>query len=168
MPGRIAAATTKPRKTSAITIFSFQRASATATIDMTTIVEMASLRATFPITRRVLPREGLVANSAKTGRAMLASPDERVCLDARRDGVVLARPLAEARLLAAGGAVGLCERSHRVVTTEKVSVLDGTLRRRASAVRLRTVENLELEQSLPGRLLGYGPPVAGPPAIAHV
>src|ERR1051325_8234355 len=99
MPGRIAAATTKPRKATSITMFSCEGASAPATIEMTTIVAMAALRATFPITRRVLPREGLVANSAKTGRAMLASPDERVCLDARRHGVVLARPLAQAIVL---------------------------------------------------------------------
>jgi hypothetical protein len=30
------------------------------------------------------------------------------------------------------------------------------------------VENLELEQSIPGRLLGYGTLVAGPLEIAHV
>jgi uncharacterized membrane protein YdbT with pleckstrin-like domain len=126
---------------------------------------------------------------------MLASPEERVCLDARRHGVVLARPLAQAVVLAVAGAVLLFqvwplqipgaalvllsalvtlravwrwERSHLVVTTEKLFVVDGTLRRRASAVRLRSVENLELEQTLPGRLLGYGTLVAGPLEIDHV
>ena len=126
---------------------------------------------------------------------MLASPEERVCFDARRHGVVLARPLAQAVVLAGSGgillsqpwplqlpgaalvvaaaAIGLravwCwERSHLVVTTEKVFVVDGTLRRKASAVRLRSVENLELEQSLPGRLFGYGTLVAGPLEIDHV
>jgi uncharacterized membrane protein YdbT with pleckstrin-like domain len=126
---------------------------------------------------------------------MLASPEERVCLDARRHGVVLARPLAQAAALTVSGgvllfqpwplqlpgaalvvvaallalrAVWLWERSHLVVTTEKLFVVDGTLRRRASAVRLRSVENLELEQSLPGRLLGYGTLVAGPLEIDHV
>jgi len=126
---------------------------------------------------------------------MLASADERVCLDARRHGVVLARPLAQAVVLAVSGAVllfqpwplqlpgaalviagallalravWLWERSHLVVTTEKLFVVDGTLRRRSSAVRLRSVENLELEQSLPGRLLGYGTLVAGPLEIDHV
>ena len=133
--------------------------------------------------------------SAETGRAMLASPDERVCFDARRHGVVLARPLAQAVALAVSGAVLLWqpwplqlpgaalvvagallslravwrwERSHLVVTTEKLFVVDGTLRRRSSAVRLRSVENLELEQSLPGRLLGYGTLVAGSLEIDHV
>jgi uncharacterized membrane protein YdbT with pleckstrin-like domain len=139
-------------------------------------------------------RTGL--RSAETGLAMLASSDERVCFDARRHGVVLARPLAQAVVLAVSGAVlllfqpwplqlpgaalivagalialravWLWERSHLVVTTEKLFVVDGTLRRRASAVRLRSVENLELEQSLPGRLLGYGTLVAGPLEIDHV
>ena len=126
---------------------------------------------------------------------MLASPDERVCFDARRHGVVLARPLSQSVVLAVSGAVLLFqpwplqlpgaalvvagalfslravwrwERSHLVVTTEKLFVVDGTLRRRSSAVRLRSVENLELEQSLPGRLLGYGTLVAGPLEIDHV
>ncbi len=126
---------------------------------------------------------------------MLASPEERVCFDARRHGVVLARPLGQAVILAVVGgillaqpfplplpgaalvvlaaAIGLravwrWERTRLVVTTEKVFVVGGTLRRRASAVRLRSVENLELEQSLPGRLLGYGTLVAGPLEIDHV
>lgn len=121
--------------------------------------------------------------------------DEEVCFDARRHGVSLARPLAHAVLLAVLGtallpqpwpfvipgavllglAAAVCfravwrwERTRVVVTTEKVCVVDGTLRRRASAVRLRTVERLELEQSFPGRLLGYGTLVAGPLEIEHV
>jgi PH (Pleckstrin Homology) domain-containing protein len=126
---------------------------------------------------------------------MLAVPDERVCFDMRRHGVVLARPLAQALVLAVSGgillsqpwplqlpgatlvvlgallgvrAIWLWERTHLVVTTEKLFVVDGTLRRRSSAVRLRSVENLELEQTLPGRLLGYGTLVAGPLEIDHV
>ena len=35
-------------------------------------------------------------------------------------------------------------------------------------MRLRAVENLELEQSLAGRVLGYGTLVAGPLEIQHV
>jgi uncharacterized membrane protein YdbT with pleckstrin-like domain len=126
---------------------------------------------------------------------MLASPEERVCLDARRHGVVLARPLGQALVLTGAGAFLLVqtwplqipgaaivvlgalvslravwrwERARLVVTTEKLFVVDGTLRRRASAVRLRSVENLELDQSFPGRLLGYGTLVAGPLEIEHV
>src|SRR5439155_19847337 len=83
----------------------------------------------------------------------------------------LKRPGAALVIVAA--AIGLravwrWERTHLVVTTEKVFVVGGTLRRRASTVRLRSVENLELEQSLPGRLLGYGTIVAGPLEIDHV
>lgn len=125
---------------------------------------------------------------------MLAK-DERVCFDARRHGVVLARPLAQAAVVAAVGAVLLAqpwplpvpgavlvalaagivlravwrwERTRLVVTTEKVCLLDGTLRRRSSAVRLRAVEKLELEQTMAGRVLGYGTLVAGPLEIDHV
>jgi uncharacterized membrane protein YdbT with pleckstrin-like domain len=137
---------------------------------------------------------GLIPGAQKAA-TMLASAEERVCLDARRHGVVLARPLGQALVLAGAGAFLLVqpwpfqlpgaalvvfgalvslravwrwERARLVVTTEKLFVVDGTLRRRASAVRLRSVENLELEQSLPGRLLGYGTLVAGPLEIEHV
>jgi uncharacterized membrane protein YdbT with pleckstrin-like domain len=65
-------------------------------------------------------------------------------------------------------AVWRWERTHLVVTTDKVLLVDGTLRRRAASVRLRAVEKLELEQSFPGRLLGYGTLVAGPLEIEHV
>jgi uncharacterized membrane protein YdbT with pleckstrin-like domain len=126
---------------------------------------------------------------------MLASPGEQVFFDARRHGAVLLRPFLEALLLAGAGgalatqmwplqvpgallviagavvalrAVWRWERTHLVVTTEKLFVSEGTLRRRASAVRLRSVENLELEQSLTGRMLGYGTLVAGPLEIDHV
>jgi hypothetical protein len=126
---------------------------------------------------------------------MLVRPDEQVCFDARRHGVVLARPLAQAGGLAGAGAVllvqrwplqlpgaalvvlaaAVClravwrwERTRLVVTTEKVCLVDGTLRRRAASVRLRAVEKLELEQSFPGRLLGYGTLVAGSLEIEHV
>lgn len=126
---------------------------------------------------------------------MLQSPDERICLDARRHGVVLARPLARALLLAAlgggalllpwplatAGAVFLAagalvavravwrwDRTRVVVTTEKLFVTHGILRRSAAGVRLRGVEALELEQSLPGRLLGYGTLVVGPLEVTHV
>ncbi len=126
---------------------------------------------------------------------MLASPDEHVCLEARRHGIVLARPLARACLAALAGAFLLAvrwpfpllgaplvaagavvavravwrwERTRLVVTTEKVFVVHGTLRRRASAVRLRSIQLLDLEESLLGRVLGYGTVVAGPLELDHV
>jgi uncharacterized membrane protein YdbT with pleckstrin-like domain len=126
---------------------------------------------------------------------MLGDGQEQVCFDVRRHGVALARPLAQAVVLACTGGVLLAqpwplpvpgaalvvlaalvclnavwrwERTHLVVTTEKLCLVDGTLRRRNAAVRLRSVENLELEQTLVGRLLGYGTLVAGPLEIEHV
>jgi membrane protein YdbS with pleckstrin-like domain len=121
--------------------------------------------------------------------------DERVYLDARRHGVVLVRPLGRALLLAllgaiaflggwpisvAGGAL-LCiaalgalaavwrwDHTHVVLTDEKLFVAYGTLRRRAAAVRLAKVQTVEIEQSFPGRLLGYGTVVAGDLEISCV
>ena len=119
---------------------------------------------------------------------MLADEEERVFLDARRHGIVLVRPLSRAAALAVLGAVGFAvgwplslaggtllvvaavvavagvwrwDRTHVVVTTEKLFVVYGVVHRRAAAVRLAKVDTVELEQSLLGRLLGYGTVVAG-------
>jgi uncharacterized membrane protein YdbT with pleckstrin-like domain len=126
---------------------------------------------------------------------MLTQRDERVCLEARKHGITLVRPLGRALavafagglflligwpatlfgapLVAAGAALALravwrWERTRLVVTTEKVLLVHGTVRRRASAVRLRSIESLELEESLPGRLFGYGTLVAGSLELDHV
>jgi uncharacterized membrane protein YdbT with pleckstrin-like domain len=127
---------------------------------------------------------------------MLAERDERVCLVARRHGIVLARPLVRSLALAAFGlffltlpwvaSVGLgallvaaaaaftlravwqWERTRLVVTTEKVYVVNGLLHRRAKAVRLRAVEAVEIDQSLLGQLLGYGTVIVGPLTVGHV
>jgi hypothetical protein len=126
---------------------------------------------------------------------VLAAPEERVCLEARRHGIVLARPFGRALGLAALGlllflvgwpatilgatcllvaatlavrAVWRWERTRVVVTTEKVYVVGGTTRRRAKAVRLRSIRSLGLEESLAGRVLGYGTVVAGPLELDHV
>jgi uncharacterized membrane protein YdbT with pleckstrin-like domain len=126
---------------------------------------------------------------------MLAAPEEQIFLDARRHGVVLVRPLARALLCTAvGGAllafawpVGVVgaalmglgallalraawawERTRLVVTSEKVFVVNGTWRRRAKAVRLGAISAVELEQTLAGRLLGYGTVVVGPLALEAV
>lgn len=126
---------------------------------------------------------------------MLAQPEEHVYLDARRHGIVLVRPLARALALAVLGIVGFVvgwpaslagatllalaagfaivavwrwDRTHVVVTTEKLFVVHGVVRRQAAAVRLAKVSTVELEQSLLGRLLGYGTVVAGDLEIACV
>ena len=119
---------------------------------------------------------------------MLATPEERVFLDARRHGVVLVQPLLRALVLAGTGAVALLggwplsaagaallvvaaivalaavwrwDRTHVVLTTEKLFVVHGVLHKHAAAVHLAKVGTVEVEQPLLGRLLGYGTIVAG-------
>ena len=114
--------------------------------------------------------------------------EEQVCLDARRHGIVLVRPLSRAAALAVLGIVAILlgwpaslagavlllvaagvatlavwrwDRTHVVVTTEKVFVVHGVVRKRAAAVRLARIGTVEVEQSLLGRLLGYGTVVLG-------
>ena len=119
---------------------------------------------------------------------MLAQPEEHVFLDARRHGVVLVRPLSRALALAALGALGFAigwpmslagaalliaaaavalaavwrwDRTHVVVTGERLFVVHGVVRRQSAAVSLARLGPIEVEQSLLGRLLGYGTIVAG-------
>ena len=122
--------------------------------------------------------------------------DEEIYLDSRLHGAVLARPIfrstmlvllgiaalvvpyapaavAGAVLIAAGAfftvrAVWQWERTHLVVTTEKVYLLNGTLRRRSKAVRLQMVDAVEIDQSLVGQLFGYGTVVVGPLKVGHI
>jgi membrane protein YdbS with pleckstrin-like domain len=125
----------------------------------------------------------------------MPAAEELVRLDRRRHGVVLVGPflrgfglaLAGAAAVAAGWPVSLpgpilmllgalvalravwrWERTHVVVTTEKLFVVHGTVRRRAAAVRLARVGTVEVEQTLLGRLLGYGTLIAGSLEIAYV
>jgi uncharacterized membrane protein YdbT with pleckstrin-like domain len=122
-------------------------------------------------------------------------PEERIVVDARRHGIVLIRPLARAAVVAtagagamlagwpfsAGGVVLLIiaalvatsavwrwDRTHVVLTSEKLFVVHGVVRRRAAAVRLERIGALELEQSLIGRLFGYGTLFAGELEIPYV
>jgi uncharacterized membrane protein YdbT with pleckstrin-like domain len=122
-------------------------------------------------------------------------PEERVYVDARRHGVVLVRPLSRALVLALLGTVAFLggwpvsvagagllliaalgavaavwrwDHTRVVLTGEKLFVVHGTMRRRAAAVRLAKVQTVEIEQSLPGRLLGYGTLVAGDLEISCV
>jgi uncharacterized membrane protein YdbT with pleckstrin-like domain len=126
---------------------------------------------------------------------MVTSEWERVCLEERRHAVVLAGPFLRASGLAVVGiglmaigwpasilgvllqavgafvalrAVWNWERTRVILTTDKLFVVHGTLRRRAAAVRLARVGALEIEQSLLGRLLGYGTIVAGDLEIEYV
>ena len=126
---------------------------------------------------------------------MITSGWERVCLDERRHAIVLAGPFVRALGLAAVGlgcmaigwpasivgvllqvggagialrAVWMWERTRVVLTTEKLFVVHGTFRRRAAAVRLSRLGAVEIEQSLLGRLMGYGTIVAGDLEIDYV
>ena len=60
------------------------------------------------------------------------------------------------------------DRTEVVLTTEKLFVVHGVARRRAAAVRLSRVDAVELEQSLVGRVFGYGTLVAGNLVIPYV
>lgn len=126
---------------------------------------------------------------------MPASESERIYVDARRHGVVLVRPLGRALVISllgavaflggwpvsAAGAALLClaavgavaavwrfDRTRVLLTGEKLFVVHGTLRRRAAAVRLEKIQTVEVEQTLLGRLLGYGTLVAGDLEISCV
>ena len=119
---------------------------------------------------------------------MLAEREEHVFLDARRHGVVLVRPLCRALMLALLGAAAFLggwpvslagatllaiaavvaiaavwrwDRTHVVLTGEKLFVMQGVVRRTAAAVRLARIGTVEIEQSPAGRLFGYGTIVAG-------
>ena len=122
--------------------------------------------------------------------------DEEIYLDARLHGAVLARPIFRsavlvllgigvllgpyaaaavvgAILIAAGAfftlrAVWQWERTHLVVTTEKVYLFNGTIHRRSKAVRLQMVDAVEVDQSLVGQLFGYGTVVVGPLRVGHI
>ena len=119
----------------------------------------------------------------------------RIYLDSRRHGILLVPPLLRAFVIAALGgflvslwsplplggaalvvvaaayasrAVWSWDRTHVILTDDQLALVRGTLRRRTAAVRLERVGAVEVEQSLLGRLFGYGTLVAGPLEISYV
>ena len=58
-------------------------------------------------------------------------------------------------------AVWRWDRTKLVLTSDQLYVVSGVLRRRSATVRLSNLGAIELEQTLPGRLLGYGTLIAG-------
>jgi uncharacterized membrane protein YdbT with pleckstrin-like domain len=101
----------------------------------------------------------------------------------RQHGIVLVRPFAQALVVFAAGVVVLAqpgraapagalflfagsllclratwrwERTLVRIADGQVALVRGTLRRRTAAVPLERVSRVEVEQSLLGRLLGYG------------
>jgi uncharacterized membrane protein YdbT with pleckstrin-like domain len=90
-------------------------------------------------------------------------------------GEPVAWPLgAVGALLAAFGAlvalraVLAWDRTKVVVTADELLVVHGVVRRRTAAVDLPPGAALEVEQSILGRILGYGTVVAGDLEIPHV
>jgi uncharacterized membrane protein YdbT with pleckstrin-like domain len=113
-------------------------------------------------------------------------------MEARRHAIVLARPFGKALVLAALGAVLLLrgiplsplgaaslavaalialravwrwERTRIVLADGQLLVVHGTLRRRTASARAGAVE---VEQTLLGRLLGYGTVIAGELEVPYV
>ncbi len=70
--------------------------------------------------------------------------------------------------LIATAAVWRWDRTHVVLTTEKLFIAHGVVRRRAASVQLARVGAVEVDQSLTGRLFGYGTLVAGDLEISAV
>jgi uncharacterized membrane protein YdbT with pleckstrin-like domain len=123
-------------------------------------------------------------------------PGEEVRLEERPHAAALVRPLARSLVLAFAGAIlvlaaptslGLVgaiflaaaailalaavwrwDRTQLVVTTDKLLVVYGIAQRHAAAVRLARVGPVEMEQSVLGRLLGYGTVFAGDLEIPFV
>lgn len=126
------------------------------------------------------------------------APGEEVRFDERPHRVALVRPLLRPLALAGGGVVALSVReahwlvgvaaavllaaaallaalalarwlsTRLLLTTERLTVVYGVVRRRAASVSLARVPALELEQGLVGRLLGYGTLVAGDFEVPYV
>lgn len=119
---------------------------------------------------------------------MRLSSREQVLLETRRHGIVLGASLAKALVLAgagvallalgwpwsAGGVVAMAvaalltlravwrwDRTKIIVTSDRLRIVTGVLRRSAASVRLSSLGALEIEQTLPGRLFDYGTLIAG-------
>ena len=119
---------------------------------------------------------------------MRRSAGEELLYETRRHGIVLAGSLSKALALAAAGVVLVTlgwpysaagvlvmtvaalvalrsvwrwDRTKLVLTSDQLYVVSGVLRRRSATVRLSNLGAIELEQTLPGRLLGYGTLIAG-------
>jgi uncharacterized membrane protein YdbT with pleckstrin-like domain len=121
-------------------------------------------------------------------------PGEQVRLEERPHAAALARPLAWSGFLALVGgilvlfapaslglvgalllvaaalhalaAVWRWDRTHLILTTDKLFVVHGIAQRRAAAVRLARVGPVEMEQSVLGRICGYGTVIAGVCSLA--
>jgi len=111
-----------------------------------------------------------------------------VLLETRLHGIVLGGSVIKALVLAcvgaallaldwpwsAGGVVAMAlaalvalraawrwDRTKIVVTSDRLSIITGVLRRRTASVRLSSLGALEIEQTVCGRLFRYGTLIAG-------
>lgn len=116
-------------------------------------------------------------------------------LETRLHGIVLGGSVVKALILAgigavllalgwpwsAGGVIAMAlatlvalraawrwDRTKIVVTSDHLSIVTGVLRRRAASVRLSSLGALEIEQTLTGRLLGFGTVIVGELEIDYV
>ena len=119
---------------------------------------------------------------------MPGSTQEHVLYETRRHGIVLAGSIFRALALAGAGAflialgwpyslggvlamalaafaalrsVWRWDRTKLVITSERLYVVFGVLRRRSAVVRLPAVGAVEVEQTLTGRIFGYGTLIVG-------
>jgi uncharacterized membrane protein YdbT with pleckstrin-like domain len=82
--------------------------------------------------------------------------------------VVAAAVLLGASAFIATRAVWRWERTRIVVTTHRLFVVHGTLRRRVASVRLGRGSAVEVDEPFAGRVLRYGTLVAGELEIPYV
>ena len=109
-------------------------------------------------------------------------------LETRLHGIVLGGSVVKALVLAgigvallalgwpwsAGGVIAMAlaalvalraawrwDRTKIVLTSDRLSIITGVMRRRAASVRLSSFGTLEIEQTVPGRIFRYGTLIAG-------
>jgi membrane protein YdbS with pleckstrin-like domain len=135
-----------------------------------------------PVRRALSPGEEVQLESRPHGIALAVPLGRAGLIGAAGAAFVVLGPRASwllapvgAGLLGTAAVIALAavlrwDRTMLVLTTEKLFVEYGVVRRRAAAVRLSRVGAVEVDQSLLGRLLGYGTIVAGNleiPYVAH-
>src|SRR5579884_414191 len=142
------------------------------------------------VTRDGRDRAGSVTRDRRKQMGASATDEsESLRLEARRHGIVLAWPLLRALALAAAGgacllapwraaavagagllalaaalavaAVARWDRTRLVLTPHRLLVEHGLFRRRSAWVELGPGAVVEVERTLPGRVLGYGTLIAG-------
>jgi hypothetical protein len=134
-----------------------------------------------PVVKGYLEPGERVQLEARPHGAALAVPLARALVIAAVGGVLVVLGSTISWVLGAVGAVQVAvgagfalaavlrwDRTRLVLTTDKLLVVYGVVRRRAAAVRLSRVGAIEVEQSFLGHLLGYGTLVAGELEIPYV